>query len=247
VTRRPRRGLIGPVALAALAALAGCSGAPSQLAGASTAAPAPVPAPAPSSVPPAAPVTPAVAPVWSAVPPAGVAGLLAAVSPPPGVAGTSFAVWFAGVPVGQDGDRLVVAYPSMSASSDGRKTVAHAKVAVFRCERRVGRNFAGCHRRAVEYGDLAAPGARLLRHADGTVTVGGRFPTYAYGTGVDRHPKVRPHWTGRSYLIQVDLQPSGPGSTTLVPVDGTVTLGAGAGAVTAGLDLRYPNQVRPPR
>ncbi|HVQ94706.1 MAG TPA: hypothetical protein VMU51_26955 [Mycobacteriales bacterium] len=226
------RRLLGPLGLAAVGALAGCTGtaAPHQLASS---------APAVSR----APSVPATPPVWSAAPPSGPAGQLAAVAPRPGSAGMSFEAWFAGLPLDQDGDRLLIAYPSMSASSDGRSTVAHAKVAVFWCQRRVGPNYAGCQRRAVEYGDLTAPAVTLVRQADGTVTVSGRFPTYTYGTGADRDPKVRPGWTGRTYLIQVDLEPSGPG-TTLVPTGGTVTLGAGTGAVSARLDTGYPNRVR---
>jgi hypothetical protein len=183
-----------------------------------------------------------VLPVQSASPPPEPAGLLAA-SAPGGESGAAFQVWFAGVPVGRDAGRLVIVYPSVVTSSDGRRTVAHAKVAVFRCARRSADgspNYAGCQRRAVEYGDLSAPAARLVPGPDGDLTLVGRFPTYTYGTAVDRNPRIMPKWTGRTYLIRVDLRPV-PGRPGAVA--GTVTLGAGAAAVTAALDAGYPNRI----
>lgn len=186
-----------------------------------------------------------VPPVQSASPPMGPAGLLAA-SAPVGESGSAFQVWFGGVPIGREGGQLVIGYPSVMASSDGRRTVAHAKVAVFRCARLSADgspNYAGCRRRAVEYGDLSAPAARLVRGPDGGLTLVGRFPTYTYGTAVDRNPQIMPRWTGRAYLIRVDLQPAAgqPGA-----VIATVTLGAGSAAVSAGLDTGYPNRLRAP-
>jgi hypothetical protein len=187
---------------------------------------------------------PAIAPVQSGVPAVGAAGKLA--SAEPGKArGTSFQLWFAGVPLGQDGGHLVIVYPAMSASSDGKQTVAHAKVAVFRCASQAAdgtSNYTDCKRRAVEYGELSGSAARIVRAADGRLSLVGRFRTYTYGASVDRDPKVKPRWTGRSYLIRVDLTPIGDSGD----VDATVTLGGGSAAVSATLDTGYANKVHVP-
>jgi hypothetical protein len=201
--------------------------------------------PATPGVPPQAesPAVPAVPPVLSGAPPAAPAGLLAAWAAPPARAAFSLRLWFAGVPIGRHGAELVVAYPSLSASSDGRTTVAHLKLAVFRCAGRStpdSGNYRGCHYRQVEYGDLAAPPSTVDWSPAGVV-LAGRFPTYRYESGIDRDLRISPKWTGRTVLVRIAGRPAGPVGT------GTVTLGAGASAVTAGTDGGYPNTILSPR
>jgi hypothetical protein len=229
------------------AVLAGCSltSAPDRAAEASrTAAPA---TPGAASGAPATPrpaaATPSTAYRTGAPrtgPPATLAGLS-----PTGPDGWSARFWFAGIPVGRDGGRLLVAYPSVEAWSDGDDVVAHAKLALFRCVRRAAPrspNFLGCTGRRVEYGDLAAPELRVIRDATGALTLTGEFTTYSYGVGVDRGPGLPVRWTGRTFPLRVSSAPAGPrpGGT------GTSTASAAIGTATsrgrAGLDLGYPNR-----
>jgi hypothetical protein len=201
-----------------------------------------LPSPAVPGVPPPRPPVPTVPalPPYAAAAPSGTAGLLAGWVAP--AASTAYLVrmWFSGVAIGRHGSDMVVVYPSVTASSDGRRTVAHVSFAVFWCTARAApypANFRGCRHRQIEYGDLAAPGV-AVRWLGGTqLSVAGRFPTYRYPGWVDRDPKLRPQWTGRSYLVRFDA--------ALVDghASGSVTLGAGGAAVTAVTDGGYPNRI----
>jgi hypothetical protein len=200
----------------------------------------------PSDRQPARLAGPAAPPYRLATPPPGPAGRLATWSAPAGRRRLWLQVWFSGVQIGRADRWPVVAYASLLASSDGRRTVLHAKVAVFRCATRAGDgspNFGGCRRRSVEYGDLARRAVPVDR-PDGQFVLAGRFPTYVYRGGVDRDPRVRPRWTGRTYLIRIDVRPAAPADPGGVAVAvGTVTLGSGATAVTTTIDAGYPNRI----
>jgi hypothetical protein len=264
----PRR-LVGRFGLVGLAVVAGCSARPEAAGHRLTSVTASA---LPGAVEPGQLDGPAGPPPYQlAPPPAGPPGRLATWSAPAGRTRLRLQAWFSGVPAGRAGGRLVVAYPSVQASSDGRRIVAHAKVAVFECGGPVaagGPNYAGCHRRAVEYGDLAAPAVHVVRRPDGHVVLVGRFPTYTYRGGVDRNPRIRPRWTGRTYLIRVDAWPADPtdptdptdpassasptgpadppgsaGSAGAAIATGTVTLGSGPDAATSTVDAGYPNRI----
>jgi hypothetical protein len=239
-----------------LALLAACTTGPGagdrQLASSTASAPAShstAPAPPSSRPAPAGVPASAVPPVQAAAAPAGAAGRLATwappAAPPAGETGAWLQVWFSGVPIGRDGPALVVAYPSVVVASNARQVAAHAKVAVFRCTRRFADgtpNYAGCRRRAVEYADLVLPAAQLSRGPDGVLTLTGRFPTYTYPAAVDRGARLRPRWTGRTYLVRIDVWPVTGGTGTVVAT-GMVTLGAGSAAVSTPADAGYPNRI----
>jgi hypothetical protein len=201
-----------------------------------------LPAPADPGVPPPRPRSPQVpaAPPYTAVAPSGTAGLLAGWGAPAGHTAYLVRMWFSGVAIGRHGSDLVVVYPSVTASSDGVRTVAHVAFAVFWCTRRAApypANFRGCRHRQMEYGDLPAPGADVRWLGDTEVSVAGRFPTYRYPGWADRDPRLRPQWTGRSYLVRFDAALAGGRPA------GGVTLGAGGAAVTAVSDGGYPNRI----
>jgi hypothetical protein len=202
-----------------------------------------LPSPAGPGIPPPRPEPPPrvpAAPPYTAVAPSGTAGLLAGWGPPAARTAYLVRMWFSGVAIGRHGDELVVVYPSVTASSDRVRTVAHVAFAVFWCTRRAApypANFAGCTHRQIEYGDLAAPAVSVRWLGATEVSVAGRFPTYRYPGWVDRDPKLRPQWTGRSYLVRFDAVLVGG-----IPA-GSVTLGAGSAVVTAVSDGGYPNRI----
>jgi hypothetical protein len=201
-----------------------------------------LPSPAVPGVPPPRPQVPAIpaVPPYTAAAPSGTAGLLAGWVAPAARTDYLVRMWFSGVAIGRHGSDMVVVYPSVTASAAGPMTVAHVSFAVFLCTARAApypANFRGCRHRQIEYGDLAAPGVAVQWVGDTEVGVAGRFPTYRYPGWVDRDPKLRPQWTGRSYLVRFDA--------ALVDgrASGSVTLGAGGGAVTAVSDGGYPNRI----
>jgi hypothetical protein len=166
---------------------------------------------------------------------------------PSGPAGWSARLWFGGVEVGRDSGRLAVAYPSIEVGSDGRRVVAHAKLAVFRCVRRkavASPDFVGCTGRRVEYGDLALPQLEVTRTPAGGFTLAGSFPTYVYGGAVDRGPGLPLRWTRRVFPLRVSCVPGAPRPGRYGRFGGvaSVVVGEATGTGRARLDLGYPNR-----
>lgn len=178
-------------------------------------------------------------------PPAGLAG-----TAPGGAGGWVARLWFGGVPIGRDGNRLVVAYTSVELDSDGTRTVAHAKLAVFRCTRREyagSPNFDGCTGRQVEYADLAASQLTVRTTDTGAFTLTGAFPTYSYG-GVDRGAGLPARWTGRTFPLRLSCAPDPdsacrPGKPGRSSRSASVVLGPDTVAGRAGLDFGYLNRL----
>jgi hypothetical protein len=239
-----------------LAAVVGCQATPARRgavpadAGTATgpAAPAPaVPGPVgttPGATRPALPAYGTVAP--PAEPPGGLADATAS-----GPGGWIARLWFGGVPVARDGARPVVAYAAVELDSDGTRTVAHAKLALFRCIRRQAAgspNFVGCTGRQVEYGDLAPSQLRVQTTTTGAFTVSGSFLTYAYAGAVDRGPGLPARWTGRTFPVRVSCAPDPepvcrPGRPGRSVASAGVVLGRDAVAGRAGLDFGYLNRL----
>ena len=199
--------------------------------------PVPVPAPTPTPTPTRTPTGPyLVGPA-----PAGTPGALAGWVAPTTSVAYSAKVWFRGVLLEEQAGKLVVVYPALAVSSDGTQVVAHIKLPVFLCTRRAGPtspNFVGCIQRRVEYGDLAKPGVTVQLTGAQELTVDGQFPTYVYGTGVDRGPQLPLRWTGRTFPVQLTVTP-------LLPLrhrhGGLVATGrVTIGEHTAVADLAYP-------
>jgi hypothetical protein len=196
--------------------------------------------PAPDRTPPA---------YQSVAPPAERPAALAGTAPG-GPGGWVARLWFGGVQVDRDGTRPVVAYAAVELDSDGTRTVAHAKLALFHCERRQAAgspNFLGCTGRQVEYGDLAAPQLRVGRSGAGGFTVTGSFPTYSY-RGVDRSVDLPVRWTGRAFPLQVTCAPDPdpvcrPGRAGRSLASAAVVLGPDALRGRAGLDFGYLNRL----
>lgn len=258
---RPPAGRLPAPLLAALllAALLGCEATPpprstgtGPAAGAtptgalSSAGPAGTTAPAPGPVGSTGPALPAYATVPA---PAERPARLAEARPGrPG--GWVARLWFGGVPVDRDSGRPVVAYVAVELNSDGTRTVAHAKLALFRCVRRQAAgspNFVGCTDRKVEYGDLAGPQLRVATTSTGAFTVSGSVPTYSYGGAVDRGVDLPVRWTGRSFPIRVTCAPDPepvcrPGRPGRSARSASVVLGRDA-AGRAGLDFGYLNRL----
>jgi hypothetical protein len=160
-------------------------------------------------------------------------------------------LWFGGVPVARAGDRPVVAYAAVELDSDGTRTVAHAKLALFHCRRRQAAgspNFIGCTGRQVEYGDLAPAQLRVQMTAAGAFTVSGSFPTYTYTGAVDRGTGLSVRWTGRVFPLRVTCAPDPepvclPGRPGRTAASASVILGRNAVAGRAGLDFGYLNRL----
>jgi hypothetical protein len=247
-----------PVAvLAVLLALAGCDGTPSRPdatvrgegVGSTTQAPTPAtPTPTPAATPAATPTVPRA--YATGAPPAEQPGLLADATPG-GAGGWLARLWFGGVRIGVDHGKPLVAYASVELNSDGTRTVAHAKLTLFHCQRREAAgsaNFLGCTGRAVEYGDLDPDQLRVDRTSTGAFTVSGRFPTYTYGSALDRGPDLPLRWTGRTFPVRVTCAPDPerlcrPGRPGRSVASASVVLGHDPVAGRAGLDFGYLNRL----
>jgi hypothetical protein len=160
-------------------------------------------------------------------------------------------LWFGGVPVARVGDRPVVAYAAVELDSDGTRTAAHAKLALFHCLRRQAAgspNFVGCTGRQVEYGDLTPSQLRVEMTGAGAFTVSGSFPTYAYRGAVDRGTGLSVRWTGRMFPLRVTCAPDPepvcrPGRPGRTAASAAVILGRNAVAGRSGLDFGYLNRL----
>ncbi|SCX51866.1 hypothetical protein SAMN03159343_2647 [Klenkia marina] len=194
--------------------------------GASSRAPAPAPAPAEPSrtgtAPSAAP-TPQPAPLTATA-----AGGLAGTDVPPGVDGFTASLTFAGIVLEPRAVGVTVAYPVLTASSDGSRAVAHLELPVWNClaaDPPADPAAAQCTRSLTEYADLGSPDLVVDRSADGAA-LRGTFATYTRPNG------SAPVYTGRSYAVEVEVGSSPTGAT------GTLRLGGGEAAVLPGGTVR---------
>ncbi len=150
-------------------------------------------------------------------------------------------------------------------SASGGRAVAHLKLPVFQCRRRVAgsrRNYTGCTGRRVEYADLATPALRAGQAAGvaglpsgAQVQLTGEFTGYRYGPGADHSPELVPRWTGHRWGVRMAAfggeprggsVPDGPitaggGPAEAYVATGDVTIIAPGGTGSATDDSRYPN------
>jgi hypothetical protein len=247
VSRRPAALL---AVLTVLLALAGCEAAPARPAAAGRSQSS-TPAPTATTAPPIATAPRPVAPSYATgAPPGGPPGLLADATLG-GAGGWLARLWFGGVRIGVADGRPLVAYAAVELDSDGARTVVHAKLALFHCQRREAAgspNFLGCTGRAVEYGDLEPAQLQVRRNSLGAFTVSGRFPTYRYGDGLDRGPDLPLRWTGRTFPLQVTCAPDPellcrPGRPGRSVASASVILGHDPLTGRAGLDFGYLNRL----
>jgi hypothetical protein len=176
----------------------------------STATPAPVVVPTP------APATPTGA------------AALAFESVPLGEDGVAASVTFQGVVLEQRAVGLTVTYPSVSVSTDGRRSLAHVRLPTFNCltaEPPADPVAAGCARSLTEYADLASPQLQVSRDGD-RVDLVGLFPTYTRPNG------SAPGLTGRAYQLSATIAADGPADDGAAPATGVVRIGLDSAPTT---------------
>jgi hypothetical protein len=158
-----------------------------------------------------------------ASPSATAAAALAFASVPLGTDGVAASVTFQGVVLEQRAVGLTVTYPSISVTTDGRRSLAHVRLPTFNCltaEPPADPVAAGCARSITEYADLPDPQLRVSRDGD-RIDLVGLFPTYTRPNG------TAPGYTGRAYQLTAAITADGP------PQDGRA---AASGVVRIGLD-----------
>ena len=158
------------------------------------------------------------------------AAALAFESVPLGRTGVAASVAFEGVVLEPRAVGLTVTYPSVSVTTDGRRSLAHVRLPTFNCltaEPPADPVAAGCARSLTEYADLADPGLQLSRDGD-RVDLTGRFATYTRPNG------SAPAYTGRAYQLTVAVSAAGPAAAAgaPVPATGVVQLGADSAPTT---------------
>ena len=178
----------------------------------------------------AAPGLDATAPTTAAPPSAtaGAPGALALTSVPLGRNGVTAGVTFQGVLLEQRAVGLTVTYPSVSVSTDGRRSLAHVRLPTFNCltaEPPDDPVAAGCARSVTEYADLAAPSLQLTRDGDRLELVG-LFATYTRPNGTP------PTYTGRAYQLAATITADGPATDGTAPAAGVVRIGLDSAATT---------------
>jgi hypothetical protein len=176
----------------------------------------------------AAPGLDATVPTTSAPAPATetAAAALAFESVPLGEDGVAASVTFQGVVLEQRAVGLTVTYPSVSVTSDGRRSLAHVRLPTFNCltpEPPADPVAAGCARSLTEYADLTDPQLQVSRDGD-RIDLVGLFPTYTRPNG------SAPGYTGRAYQLTAAISAERDGSA---PAAGDR---AAAGVVRIGLD-----------
>jgi hypothetical protein len=183
----------------------------------------------------AAPVgTPPVRPTpsSSAAPPtptASGAAALALESVPLGADGVAAGVTFSGVVLEQRAIGLTVTYPSVSLSTDGRRSLAHVRLPTFNCltaDPPADPAAAGCARSLTEYADLADPALTVSWDGD-RIELAGLFPTYTRPNG------SAPAYTGRAYQLAVTITAEGPERDGAVPAAGVVRIGLDSAPTSA--------------
>jgi hypothetical protein len=156
------------------------------------------------------------------------AGALAFRSVPLGEDGVAASVAFQGVVLEQRAVGLTVTYPSVSVTTDGRRSLAHVRLPTFNCladQPPADPVAAGCARSLTEYADLTAPALQVTRDGD-RVEVTGLFPTYTRPNGAP------PGYTGRAYQLTATVTADGPRHDAEVPAAGVVRIGADSAPTT---------------
>ncbi len=165
---------------------------------------------------PASPTTTPPAPLTAAA-----AADLADLDLPPGDDGFTAALTSTGVVLEPQAVGVTVAYPQLTVSSDGARSVAHLDLAVWNClgeEPPADPAAADCRRALTEHADLGSPDLQVTRTSDG-LRLSGTFATYHRPNG------SAPAYTGRSYPLDVQVQQTGGAPT------GTLRLGSGRAAL----------------
>jgi hypothetical protein len=183
---------------------------------------------APGTSPSAVPdrTAPTASPPAPALDPA--AGALAFESVPLGEDGMAASVTFEGVVLEQRAVGLTVTYPSVSVTTDGRRSLAHVRLPTFNCltaEPPADPVAAGCARSLTEYADLTDPALQVTREGD-RIELTGLFPTYTRPNG------NAPGYTGRAYQLSAAVTPDGPRLDSGVPAAGVVRIGVDSAPTT---------------
>jgi hypothetical protein len=143
--------------------------------------------------------------------------------------GVTASVAFTGIVLEQRAVGLTVTYPSMSVSTDGRRSLAHVRLPTFNCLTTAPPPdplAAGCVRSLTEYADLAGPQLQVVRDG-GRLDVAGLFPTYTRANGSP------PAYTGRAYQLSAAITDEGPAVGGRAPAAGVVRLGPASAPTTA--------------
>ncbi|MFQ1001618.1 hypothetical protein [Modestobacter sp. SSW1-42] len=212
------------VAAVVVAATGGSSGAtPPADPGASGTLVAPTGAATPG-LDPAAPTTGA--PAESTQTPA---GALALTSVPLAASGIAATATFQGLVLEQRAVGLTVTRPSVSVSTDGRRSLAHVRLPTWNCLTPgppADPMRANCVPTPTEYADLADPALQVSR--DGArVELVGLFPTYTRPKGGP------PVYTGRAYQLTAAFTPDGPAREGAAPAAGVVRIGVDSAPAVA--------------
>jgi hypothetical protein len=163
------------------------------------------------------------------------AAALAFQSVPLGEDGVAASVTFQGVVLEQRAVGLTVTYPSVSLTTDGRRSLAHVRLPTFNCltaEPPADPVAAGCVRSLTEYADLAGPQLQISRD-DERIELVGLFPTYTRPNG------SAPGYTGRAYQLAATITADGPEDHGQAPAAGVVRIGLDSAPTTAdrGINL----------
>jgi hypothetical protein len=157
------------------------------------------------------------------------AAALAFQSVPLGEDGVAASVTFQGIVLEQRAVGLTVTYPSVSLTTDGRRSLAHVRLPTFNCltaEPPADPLAAGCARSLTEYADLAGPQLQISRD-DERIELVGLFPTYTRPNG------SAPSYTGRAYQLAATITADGPEHHGQAPAAGVVRIGLDSAPTTA--------------
>jgi hypothetical protein len=149
-------------------------------------------------------------------------------SVPLGEDGVAASVTFEGVVLEQRAVGLTVTYPSLSLTTDGRRSLAHVRLPTFNCltaEPPADPVAAGCARSLTEYADLGDPQLQVSRTGD-RIDVVGLFPTYTRPNG------SAPAHTGRAYQLTAAITADGSASDGWAPAAGVVRIGLDSAPTT---------------
>ncbi|WP_369139980.1 hypothetical protein [Modestobacter versicolor] len=167
------------------------------------------------------------------------AGALAFESVPLGRDGAAATVSFEGVVLEERAVGLTVTYPSLSITTDGRRSLAHLRLPTYNClsaEPPADPVASGCARSLTEYADLPSPELRVTRDGD-RIELDGAFPTYTRPNGSPPTP------TGRAYRLTASVTADGPAQDGRAPATGVVRIGLDSAPTTGD---RAANQLQLP-